>query len=445
MVFCLSCTGAKFKKLLNNNLLIDPPPPLHVTISSSFLTQYQAYCVNLLSNQNIILGITGSIAAYKSAELVRRLREQGTTVKVVMTTAATQFITPLTLQAVSGQRVHTELLDLETEAAMGHIELARWADLILIAPASADFLAKLAYGHADDLLSTLCLATAAPIAVAPAMNQQMWRALTTQENYNKLQQHGIHFLGPTQGVQACGEIGAGRMLEPIELVQQVEILLTPKKLNGTKVLVTAGPTREDIDPVRFISNRSSGRMGYAIAQAAHTLGAEVTLISGPVALSPPAQVTTVSVYSAQDMLDAVLQHVATTDIFIATAAVADYRPIQAQSQKIKKNQDTLELVLEKNPDIISHVTELSNPPFTVGFAAETNHVIEYAKDKLQRKKMDMIAANQVGIAGTGFDSEDNTLHVFWREGDMELPRCNKKLLAKQLMLLITERYFAKRI
>lgn len=401
--------------------------------------------MNLLSNQNIILGITGSIAAYKSAELVRRLREQGATVKVVMTAAATQFITPLTLQAISGQRVHTELLDLETEAAMGHIELARWADLILIAPASADFLAKLTYGHADDLLSTLCLATSASIIVAPAMNQQMWWALITQENCQKLQQRGVHFLGPAQGAQACGEIGAGRMLEPTELVQQLEILLTPKKLKDVKVLITAGPTREDMDPVRFISNRSSGRMGYAIASAAQALGAKVTLISGPVTLAPPTQVTTIPVYSAQDMLDAVLHQVATTDIFIATAAVADYRPVQVESQKIKKSQDTMQLALEKNPDIISHVTQLLNPPFTVGFAAETDQVTEYAKDKLQRKKMDMIAANQVGVAGTGFDSEDNALHVFWQNGEMEFPCCSKKQLAKQLMLLIIERYFAKRI
>ncbi len=397
--------------------------------------------MNLLANQKVILGITGSIAAYKSADLVRRLREQGIIVRVVMTMAATQFITPLTLQAVSGNRVHTDLLDVETEMAMGHIELARWADLILIAPASADFLAKLTYGHADDLLSTLCLATAAPIAVAPAMNQQMWQAFITQENCKKLQQRGIHFFGPATGAQACGEVGSGRMLEPFELVHQIENLLTPKKLQGIKVLLTAGPTREDLDPVRFLSNRSSGRMGYAIAAAAQALGAEVTLITGPVALSPPLHVSIFSVYSAQDMLTSVLAHIETTDIFIATAAVADYRPVKMETQKIKKNQESMILQLEKNPDILAQVTQLTNPPFTVGFAAETHQLIDYAKDKLKRKNLDMIAANQVGIEGSGFDSEDNALHVFWQDGDMVFPRCSKKQLARQLMLLITERYF----
>lgn len=388
-------------------------------------------------NKQIILGVTGSIAAYKSPDLVRRLGEQGAMVRVVMTAAATEFITPLTLQVVSGNRVYTNLFDLEME----HIELARWADLILIAPASADFLAKLTYGQANDLLSTLCLATTAPIAVAPAMNQQMWQAAITQENCQKLQQRGVHFLGPAQGVQACGEVGAGRLLEPIELVHQVENLLTPKKLAGVKVLVTAGPTREDLDPVRFISNRSSGRMGYAIAAAAQALGAQVTLITGPVALT--SSVTTIPVYSAQDMLDAVLAQITTTDIFIATAAVADYRPATIESQKIKKQRDTVKLLLEKNPDILMHVAQLPKPPFTVGFAAETTQLVEYAKDKLKRKKLDMIAANQVGVADTGFDSEDNALHVFWQTGEMEFPRCSKKQLAKQLMLLIIERYFEK--
>jgi len=400
--------------------------------------------MNLLANQKVILGITGSIAAYKSAELVRRLREQGVIVRVVMTRAATQFITPLTLQAVSGNRVHTDLLDVETEMAMGHIELARWADLVLIAPASADFLAKLTYGHADDLLSTLCLATAAPIAVAPAMNQQMWQAFITQENCKKLQQRGMYFLGPANGVQACGEVGSGRMLEPFELVNQTENLLTPKKLQGVRVLVTAGPTREDLDPVRFLSNRSSGRMGYAVAIAAQALGAQVTLITGPVALPPPLQVSTLSVYSAQEMLNSVLAQIATTDIFIATAAVADYRPVMMETQKIKKQEATIELRLEKNPDILAQVAQLAKPPFTVGFAAETHQLVDYAKDKLKRKQLDMIAANQVGIEGSGFDSEDNALHVFWQNGDVEFPRCSKKQLARQLMLLITERYFEKK-
>jgi len=388
-------------------------------------------------NKHILLGITGGIAAYKSAELVRRLREQGAQVRVVMTAAATEFITPLTLQALSGQAVYTSLMDAET--AMAHIELARWAEIVLIAPTTADFMAKLAYGHANDLLSTLCLATTAPIAIAPAMNQQMWQARATQENYKRLQEHGIKIFGPAVGAQACGEIGAGRMLEPAELV---DCLKTEFKqigeLQGKKILITAGPTREHIDPVRFISNRSSGRMGYAVAEAAQ--GADVTLISGPVSLSPPQGVKTIFVDSSQELLETVMATISNVDIFIATAAVADYRPIQQAAHKLKKNEGHLTLSLERTPDILASVANLPNPPFTVGFAAETKNLIEYAQSKLKRKKLNMIAANLVGIEGTGFESEENALHVFWNDGSIELSRCSKKELAHKLMDIIVQRY-----
>lgn len=396
--------------------------------------------MNTLTNKNILLGITGGIAAYKSAELVRRLRDQGAQVRVVMTKAATEFITPLTLQALSGQRVYTHLLDADAEAAMGHIELARWAEVVLIAPVTADFLAKLAYGHANDLLSTLCLATTAMITVAPAMNQQMWQAPATQENCLRLQQRGIKIFGPAIGAQACGETGAGRMFEPLELVQCLQNIFQAGALLAKKVLVTAGPTREDVDPVRFISNRSSGRMGYAVAEAALAKGAQVTLVSGPVSLSPPPGVETVSVYSAQEMFEAVMAHVPTADIFIAVAAVADYRPVQQTAQKLKKNDAQLQLILERTTDILATVASLPAPPFTVGFAAETDNLIHYARSKLERKKLDMIAANQVGIEGVGFDNEENVLSVFWADGGVELPRCSKKSLANKLVEIIIERY-----
>jgi len=393
-----------------------------------------------ITNKKILLGISGSIAAYKSADLVRRLREQGAIVRVVMTNAATQFITPLTLQALSGQRVHTDLLDADAEMAMGHIELARWAEVVLIAPLTADFLAKLTYGHADDLLSAICLATTAPLIVAPAMNQQMWQSRITQENAERLQQRGVKILGPASGSQACGETGTGRMLEPLELVQFLQNEFKSGPLQGKKVLITAGPTREDIDPVRFISNRSSGRMGYAIATAAATFGAEVILISGPVSLSPPQTVQTLSVYSSQEMYEAVMARISTSDIFIAAAAVADYRPVQQATQKMKKNEAHLQLTLERTPDILAQVANLPTPPFTVGFAAETEHLADYARSKLEKKKLDMIAANLVGIEGIGFDSEENALSVFWAEGCIELPRNSKQLLANQLVGIIMQRY-----
>ncbi|MDM8566031.1 bifunctional phosphopantothenoylcysteine decarboxylase/phosphopantothenate--cysteine ligase CoaBC [Candidatus Halobeggiatoa sp. HSG11] len=384
---------------------------------------------------NILLGITGSIAAYKTADLVRTLTKQGFTVRVVMTDAATKFITPLTLQTLSNQPVYVDLFETEME----HINLARWADAILIAPATADFITKLTYGHADDLLSTICLATTAPIAIAPAMNQQMWNATITQENCQKLQQRNIKFFGPATGSQACGEIGAGRMLEPLELVQCLQNLTVKQPLQGKQVLITAGPTREDIDPVRFLSNRSSGRMGYAVADAAAAKGASVTLISGPTALT--SEIPTIPVNSAKDMLETVMANIPNTDIFISVAAVADYRPVQQIDHKIKKNSELLQLDLEPTEDILATVANQPNPPFTVGFAAETNDLDSYARNKLKTKKLDMIAANQVGIEGLGFDSKDNMLKIFWDDGDIELPRCSKIELADKLLDVIIQRFF----
>ena len=394
-----------------------------------------------LTDKHIVLGVSGGIAAYKTPDLVRRLRERGAQVQVVLTAGGSHFITPLTLQAVSGQPVHSALLDAEAESAFGHIDLARWADLILIAPATAHCLAKLAHGLADDLLSTLCLASSAPIALAPAMNQQMWQAPAVQDNCQILRQRGVHLLGPASGSQACGEIGLGRMLEPLALVEAVSGLLhRNQRLQGRRVLVTAGPTREDLDPVRYLSNRSSGRMGYAVAQAAREAGAEVTLISGPTALTPPLGVTTRAVYSAQDMLHAVQAEIASTDIYIGTAAVADYRPAQLADQKIKKHAAQLTLVLERTPDILAQVAARQPKPFTVGFAAETQDLAHYARDKLVKKGIDLIAANQVGIPGQGFDSLDNALTLYWLEGELTLPRNDKLSLARQLIEVVAQRY-----
>jgi len=394
-----------------------------------------------LTDKHIVLGVSGGIAAYKTPDLVRRLREQGAQVQVVLTAGGSHFITPLTLQAVSGQPVHSALLDTEAESAFGHIDLARWADLILIAPATAHCLAKLAHGLADDLLSTLCLASSAPIALAPAMNQQMWQAPAVQDNCQILRQRGVHLLGPASGSQACGEVGLGRMLEPLALVEAVSGLLhRNQRLQGRRVLVTAGPTREDLDPVRYLSNRSSGRMGYAVAQAAREAGAEVTLISGPTALTPPLGVTTRAVYSAQDMLHAVQAEITSTDIYIGTAAVADYRAAQLADQKIKKHDAQLTLVLERTPDILAQVAASQPKPFTVGFAAETQDLAHYARDKLVKKGIDLIAANQVGIPGQGFDSLDNALTLYWLEGELTLPRNDKLSLARQLIAVVAQRY-----
>jgi phosphopantothenoylcysteine decarboxylase/phosphopantothenate--cysteine ligase len=393
-----------------------------------------------LENTNIILGITGGIAAYKTPDLVRKLVAKGANVRVVMTQSANEFVSPLALQAVSGNPVSDNLLDKDAEAAMGHIELARWADKLLVAPATANFMAKLTYGLADDLLSTLCLATKAPIYIAPAMNQQMWFAAATQANLQILEQRKIQLLGPAQGEQACGDVGPGRMLEPQELADLLAQQPLEQVLAGKRITITAGPTREEIDPVRYLSNHSSGKMGYALAVAAQELGATVTLISGPVTIQPPEKVQTVSVCSAQQMHDAVMQTTHNCDIFISCAAVADYRVQQKTNQKIKKADSELTLTFIKNPDILSDVAHLANAPFTVGFAAETQNLREYALGKLQRKKLNMIAANDVSDNTIGFNSEQNALSVFWSKGEKKLEIADKQLLAKQLMQLVTQRY-----
>lgn len=397
-----------------------------------------------MQGKRILLGVSGGIAAYKSPDLVRRLRERGAEVQVVMTAGAREFVTPLTFQAVSGRTVRTDLWDAAAEAAMGHIELARWAQLVMIAPASADFLAKLATGRADDLLSTMCLATEAPLAVAPAMNHVMWANAATRANIATLQQRGVHILGPAEGDQACGEVGTGRMLEPLELVDRAASLLVGGGLlYGRRVLITAGPTRERIDPVRFISNRSSGKMGFAVAQAAREAGAEVILVSGPVSLPTPAGVRRIDVESATEMLTAVLQVVEQADIFISTAAVADYRPANAADQKIKKTSDRLDLCMERTPDVLATVAARPGRPFVVGFAAETESVEQNARGKLLKKNLDMIAANEVGH-DKAFDCEDNQLVVLWRTGRRELGRASKLTLARELVALVAESYVASR-
>jgi phosphopantothenoylcysteine decarboxylase/phosphopantothenate--cysteine ligase len=397
-----------------------------------------------MHGKHILLGVTGGIAAYKSADLVRRLRERGAEVQVVMTDAAREFVTPMTFQALSGRPVRTDLWDPAAEASMGHIELARWADLVLIAPATADFLARLAAGRADDLLATTCLATAAPIALAPAMNHQMWTNSATQDNVALLKQRGVHVFGPGAGDQACGEVGIGRMLEPTDLAMLVDSTLVHSGvLSGRRVLITAGPTREPIDPVRFISNRSSGKMGFAVAQAAREAGAEVVMICGPVSLPTPAGVRRVDVESAADMLDAVLALVHPEDIFISTAAVADYRPAEAATHKIKKNEENLALQMARTTDIIGTLASGPlRPALVVGFAAETDTVESNARSKMLRKNLDMIAANEVGH-DKAFDCADNELIVLWRNGRRLLPRNAKTLLARELIELIAQ-VFAER-
>ena len=396
-----------------------------------------------MHGKHILLGVTGGIAAYKSPDLVRRLRERGAEVQVVMTAAAREFVTPTTFQAVSGRTVRTDLWDAAAEAAMGHIELARWADAVLIAPASADFLARLSSGRADDLLATLCLATEAPIAVAPAMNHVMWANQATRANVAQLAARGVLILGPAAGDQACGEVGEGRMLEPLELAEQLSALLAAGgELAGRRVLVTAGPTRERLDPVRFISNRSSGKMGFAVAQAARAAGAEVVLVSGPVSLPTPPGVRRIDVESAADMLAAVLKELAGTQVFISTAAVADYRPVRAAQQKIKKTSDTLEVAMERTPDVLATVAARPDRPLVVGFAAETEAVEQNARTKLMKKNLDMIAANEVGD-DKAFDSEENQLIVLARGARYELGRAGKLALARGLIALIARELAAR--
>ncbi len=392
----------------------------------------------MLTNKKVLLGIGGGIAAYKSADLIRRLKERGADVRVIMTQSAMEFITPLTIQALSGHPVASDLLDPAAEAAMGHIELARWADVVLLAPATANLMARINAGMADDLLTTTCLATSAPVIVCPAMNQQMYQNIATQENMAHLIRKGFIIWQPASGSQACGEVGPGRMQEPIAIAEQLVQFFGPKLLQGHQLLLTAGPTREAIDPVRYISNHSSGKMGFALAQAAAEMGAQVTLVSGPVNLATPAGVKRIDVESAQQMLDAVMQQVEQHNIFIGCAAVADYRIADVADQKIKKSAEQMQLALVRNPDILATVAQHTTRPFTVGFAAETNDVEQYARGKLQRKKLDMIAANDVSIQGLGFNADSNALQVFWQNGSQQLPATDKLTLARQLLTLIEQ-------
>ena len=407
-----------------------------------------------LLKRKLLLIVTGGIAAYKTPELVRRLKDNGAEVRVVMTKGAQAFITPLTLQAVSGHPVHDDLLDPAAEAAMGHIELARWADLIVVAPATASAMARLANGFADDLFSTLCLATDAPIALVPAMNRLMWSAPATQRNLHLLEDDGKLIWGPGEGSQACGEVGAGRMLEPAEIVAQIEhffsvaTALHAKQdhsssstalLAGKRVLITAGPTREAIDPVRYLSNYSSGKMGFALAAAAHAAGARVTLVAGPCGLATPAGVQRIDVISAEEMLTAVANALPGQDIFIGCAAVADYRPASVAEQKMKKQpgEQELQLQLVKNPDILAWVASQPEAPYCVGFAAETNDVIAYAQSKLQRKGVQMIIANDVSNADIGFNSDHNAVIVITAEQHAELAADNKLNIATELVAIIS--------
>lgn len=395
-----------------------------------------------LSNRKILLAVTGGIAAYKALELTRLLKKQGADVRVIMTKSATAFVQPLSFQALSGHSVHSDLLDAEAENAMGHIELARWADVFIIAPATANTLAKMAHGLADDLVSTLYLAANCPIYVAPAMNHVMWNHLATQANVKILQNHGINLIAPESGEQACGEIGVGRMAEPETICQQIiSHFSMPQVLANLNVIITAGATREPLDPVRYLTNRSSGKMGYALAIAAQKMGANVTLISGVTQLLPPQNCNFVQVETAAQMHAAVFETIKNCDIFIAAAAVADYRPVQMCGEKIKKNAEQITLTLQKNPDILADVAALDSSPFTVGFAAETNDLESYARDKLVRKKLNMIAANWVGRDEGGFERDENALDVFWQNGQQTFAMTEKSELARQLIALIAERFY----
>lgn len=396
-----------------------------------------------LAGKKILLGISGGIAAYKCAELTRRLIERGAQVHVVMTKAAQEFITPLTMQAVSGNPVSSSLLDPSAESSMGHIELAKWADLVLLAPATADLIARISAGMGNDLLSTLCLATDAPIAVAPAMNQQMYRNVATQENLATLHRRGFTLWGPASGEQACGDVGPGRMLEPMQLVHHCEDFFQQPDLNELNIVITAGPTREAIDPVRYLSNYSSGKMGFAIAAAAAKRGANVTLISGPVNLATPTGVTRININSATEMHQAALEHAINNNIFIACAAVADFRPAHVAPQKMKKQDGNDEMMIQlvKNPDIVASIAALTeNRPFTVGFAAETQNVEHYARGKLTKKNLDLICANDVSVQGQGFNSDNNALHLYWSNGDKTLPLATKADLGQQLVTEIVNLY-----
>lgn len=398
-----------------------------------------------LNNKRIVLGVSGGIAAYKSAELVRKLKILGADVRVVMTKAGQAFITPLTMQALSGNEVYTDLLDSKAEAGMGHIELARWADLIVVAPATADLIARIAQGHANDLLTTLILATDAKIALAPAMNQGMWRNAVTQSNVQKLINRGFKILGPDVGNQACGDVGPGRMLEPSTLVERLANSYESMVLTGKKIVITAGPTQENIDPVRYITNHSSGKMGFAIAEAAVEQGAEVILVSGPVALKTPDKVKRIDVISAKDMLQA-CEETMPCDLFIAVAAVADFKPQLVASQKLKKQADNetgLLLELIRNPDILATISKRKNRPFCVGFAAETENLLDYAAKKLQEKNLDLIVANDVADASIGFNSDNNAVTVIDKElRVIKFGQTTKSKIARQLMNVIIDKFFS---
>jgi phosphopantothenoylcysteine decarboxylase/phosphopantothenate--cysteine ligase len=398
-----------------------------------------------LDQQRILLGVTGGIAAYKSPDLVRRLKEAGAEVRVVMTPSATRLVAPTVFQAVSGQPVRSELWDEAAEAAMGHIELARWATLVLIAPATAHLMSQLATGSAGNLLTTLCLATTAPVVLAPAMNQAMWRHAATQANRATLESRGVRCIGPASGSQACGDVGPGRMVEPADIVAALPEA-TPKEvaglLKGVRVLVTAGPTREPIDPVRFVSNRSSGKMGFAVARAAIEAGADVTLVAGPVNLPTPAGARRVDVETAAEMSAATLDRIGEADIYIGAAAVSDYRP-EPEPQKIKKRSERLVLDMVKSPDLLATIAARPGAPFTVGFAAETERLEEYARQKLDGKRLDMIVANQVGTR-LGFDADDNSVLILWRDGQVEFSRMAKRDLARHIIATVAARFTAAR-
>jgi len=395
--------------------------------------------MNELENKKILLGVSGSIAAYKSPDLVRRLKDRGADVRVVMTASAEKLVAPTVFQAVSGEPVRGDLWDKEAEAAMGHIELAKWADMILIAPATANVIAHLANGSAENLLTTLCLATEAPLVIVPSMNQAMYRNDTTQENINTLSGRNVRFIGPEVGDQACGDKGPGRMTEPAEIVAQLSQADTAGALRGLKVMVTAGPTREPIDPVRFVSNRSSGKMGFAVAKAAADAGAEVTLIAGPVSLPTPPGVARINVETALEMFDAAMERLPGQDIYVGAAAISDYRPESIPEQKIKKHSDEFVLEMVKSPDLLKTVAALESPPFTVGFAAETEKLEEHANIKLEKKKLNMIVANLVGH-NLGFDRDDNSAVVLWGDGHEALPNMSKSEMARRLVAIVAHRF-----
>ncbi|NQX87402.1 MAG: bifunctional phosphopantothenoylcysteine decarboxylase/phosphopantothenate--cysteine ligase CoaBC [Halioglobus sp.] len=391
-----------------------------------------------LFNRNVLLGVSGGIAAYKSAELVRQLQDRGANVRVIMTRGAQAFITPLTLQALSGNPVHTELLDEQAEQAMGHIELARWADLLLVAPATADVIARLSAGRGDDLLTTVALACPAPLMVAPAMNQQMWKNAGTTTNVAALVGRHAHIVGPAEGKQACGDTGPGRMEEPSAIAEAAANLFQRALLTGKHVVITAGPTREKIDPVRYLSNNSSGKMGYALARAAVEAGAKTTLVSGPVTLTKPEGSHRIDVTSADEMLTVCQRLLPQCDIFIACAAVADYKPASSETRKIKKSAETVELELVRTPDILATISACAKNTFTVGFAAETHDVLAYARDKLARKDLDMVVANDVSDNSVGFNSDHNAATIIWKTGEQSLERATKHVIARKILELIAE-------